>query len=393
MKVLTITVLAAFLAASTSAQSSAIIYSVATSIPWSPKAPSSVDQSVVYNDTYYLSDRTNAGTKLITGFSTGLVKGKLSSSISGPDGMIVLPSRNELWVGDGDGTIKIIDLFNSTIIASINTTSTKRADEFAYDPTNNIVVVTNPNEKIPYVSVISATKRTVLGRIMFPNVTELEQPAFNPASGLFYVSVPSSGAHPGGSICTLDIAGLSIAQTYPIPDCVPAGIIFGPKNHLFIGCSGSQITDYGYAASYIMDVSTGKIISNVSSLDGVDQVAYDSTANLFYASAYQNLAAGGNPMPQIAVVNASSGVLVQTLVTDNVTAHSVAVDEKNGLMIVPIQKQGIVVYDLKAGVKGSVTGTAAKPSASVKTSGGVVISAVRALMTTVIIGIAGSLLL
>lgn len=59
-----------------------------------------------------------------------------------------------------------------------------------------------------------------------------------------------------------------------------------------------------------MDVDTGKIISNISSLAGIDQVAYDSTANLFYASAYQNLAGGGNPMPQIAVVNASSGVLV-----------------------------------------------------------------------------------
>lgn len=338
-------------------------------------------------------------TKLITGFATGLVDGKLSSSISGPDGMILLPPHNELWVGDGDGTIKIIDLFKSTIVASINTTSTKRADEFAYDPTNNIVVVTNPDEKIPYVSVISATKRTVLGRIMFPNVTELEQPAFNPANGLFYVSVPSSGAHPGGSICTLDIAGLSIANTYPTPDCIPAGIIFGPKNHLFIGCSGSQIADYGYAASYIMDISTGKIISNISSLAGVDQVAYDSTANLFYASAFQNLASGGTPTPQIAVVNASSGVLVQTLVTDNVTAHSVAVDEKTGVMLIPIQKQGIVLYNLKAGVQGSgsltssATGTGAKPSASVKMSGGAVISAVQALMTTVIIGIAGSMLL
>lgn len=81
------------------------------------------------------------------------------------------------------------------------------------------------------------------------------------------------------------------------------------------------------------------------------------------------------------------------------TPHSVAVDEKNGLMLVPIQKQEIVVYDLKASMQGSgnltpsVTGTGAKPSASVKTSGGAVISAVQALMTTVIIDIAGSLLL
>jgi hypothetical protein len=52
------------LAVSVSAQGSGTIYSVGKTIPWSPKAPSSVDQSVVYNDTYYLSDRTNAGVSI-----------------------------------------------------------------------------------------------------------------------------------------------------------------------------------------------------------------------------------------------------------------------------------------------------------------------------------------
>jgi hypothetical protein len=302
--------------------------------------------------------------------------------------MIVLPARNELWVGDGDGTIKVINLFTSTIIASINTTSAKRADEFSYDPTSNIVVVTNPNEKIPYVSVVSATNRTVLGRIMFPNVTELEQPVFNSADGLFYVSVPSSGRNPGGSICTLDIAALSIARTYQLPDCIPAGIVFGPKNHLFIGCSESQITDYGYAASYIMDVSTGNVISNISGLAGIDQVAYDSAANLFYASAYRNLGTGDIPLPQIAVVNASSGTLIQTLPTDNVTAHSVAVDGSTGLMLVPIKGQGIVAYSLKAGVMSS----GGLPTNGTTTSGAVK-GTVEVLMASIAVSIAGLVML
>ena len=301
--------------------------------------------------------------------------------------MIVLPARNELWVGDGDGTIKIIDLFTSTIVASISTNSTKRADEFGYDPTNDIVVVTNPNEKIPYVSVLSAANRTVLGRIMFPNVTELEQPAFNPTDGLFYISVPSSGQNPGGSIWTLDIATLSIAHTYPLPNCVPAGIVFGPKNHLFIGCSGTQITDYGYAASYIMDVSTGNVISNISGLAGIDQVTYDSAANLFYASAYQNLGTGNTPLPQIAVVNASSGTLAQTLPTDNVTAHSVAVDGNTGLMLVPIQKQGIIAYSLKAGAT-----SGGNSSTNGTTTSGASITTVEFLTAGIVVGIAGLML-
>ena len=317
--------------------------------------------------------------------------------------MIVIPSRNELWAGDGNGTVKVIDLFTSTMVASINTTSVKRADEFGYDPTNEIVVVTNPAEETPYVSIISATNRTVLGKIMFPNVTELEQPTFNPTDGLFYVSVPSSGAHPGGSVCTLNIANMSIAKTIPLPDCVPAGIVFGPKNQLFVGCSETQITTYGYAASYIIDVTSGNVTANISGLAGIDQVTYDSAANLFYASAYENLANGSTPMPQLGVVNASSGMLVQTIVTDNVTAHSVAVDINNGVMVVPIKSQGIVVYDLKSGVMGSGNssgnssgGTATSsgaPAASSTKASGADRTEIQSFVMVVVVGIAGFLIL
>lgn len=223
---------------------------------------------------------------------------------------------------------------------------------------------------------------------MFPNVTDLEQPAFNPADRLFYVSVLSSGRNPGGSICTLDIAALSIACTYPLPDCVPAGIVFWPKNHLFIGCSESQITDYGYSASYIMAVSTGNVILNISGLTGIDQVAYDSAANLFYASAYQNLGTADTPLPQIAVVNASSGTLIQTLPTDNVTAHSVAVDGRTGLMLVPIKNQGIVAYSLKAGMMSS----GRLPTNGMITSGAMK-GTIEVLMASIAIGIAGLVML
>ncbi|RDW73142.1 hypothetical protein BP6252_07049 [Coleophoma cylindrospora] len=375
MKFIIVTIAVIFRLAS--AQS---VYSLASTIPWTPKTPSSVDQSLVYNDTYYLADRSNAGVhvisladttnaKLITGFTTGIVNGSISSTISGPDGLVVLPSRNELWVGDGDGTVKIIDLFESSVAATINTTSSKRADELAYDPTNDLVVATNPNENPPYVSVMSAANRTLLGRITFSDAFGLEQPAFNPADGLFYVSVPSSKANPGGAISTLNIANMSIVKTYPLPDCVPAGIIFGPTNALFVACSASQITEFGYAASYILDVSTGKLAANISGLAGSDQVAYSSSSGLFFAAAYQNMINGTVPQPQVAVVNASSGKLVQTFATDNVTAHAVAVDNKSGLMIVPIMKQGIVTYSFMAGAGGSGTSASGTTGGSATATG------------------------
>jgi DNA-binding beta-propeller fold protein YncE len=311
--------------------------------------------------------RNNSQITLIKGFVTNKVNGSINSKISGPNGVVILPDRDELWVGDGDGTIKVISLLKNTITASINTGSKKRADEFAYDPKNGIVVVTNPNEDIPFVSVIGAANRTVLGKVMFPNVTELEQPVWNSASGLFYISVPSSGAFKGGFLSTLNIANMSIKATYGLPDCIPAGIVFGPNQHLFVGCSQEQILEFGYAASYVVNGADGSVIANISGLGGVDKVTYDPTANLYYASAYQMLANGsrtGNPMPVMGIVNASSNRLVQTIKTDNATAHSVAVDIKTGAMMVPIKAKGIQIFNLRSGVKGSgnVTSPALTPS-------------------------------
>jgi hypothetical protein len=333
-------------------------YSVGHTIPWSPKTPSSVDQGTIYNGTYYLSDRTNAAvhvvdlstntqTALVTGFVTGLVNGSISSAISGPNGLVVLPDRNEIYAGDGDGTIKVINLLTNAIIATISTGSKKRADEFAYDSATGTIVATHPNDATPYVSIINAATRAVTGKVLFPNATELEQPVYNSASKQFYVSVPSNPTNPGGEIAVLDLSNSTIAKTYPIPQCIPAGIVLGAANRLFIGCSESQITDSGYAASYIMDMSTGNLVSNISGLAGVDQVAHSASTGYFYAAAYQD-----SPEPLLAVIS-SNGTLVQKITTDNVTAHSVAVDQKSGVMVVPIKSKGIVIYDLGNG--GSAT--------------------------------------
>ncbi|KAI9877039.1 MAG: hypothetical protein M1830_004958 [Pleopsidium flavum] len=358
-------------------------YSLVATIPWSPITPSSVDQSVIYNGTYYLSDRSNAGihvvstsnntqTTLITGFATNFVNKSLSPSTSGPNGLVVLPDRNEVYAGDGDGTIKVVDLFTNKVTANISTGSKKRADEFAYDPSSGIVVCTNPNEATPYVTVISAANRTVMGKVSFPNATELEQPAFNPDTKEFYLSVPSIPGNIGGEIAVLNLNNLTISRTYPVPDCAPAGIVFGPKGKLFIGCSESQIEDYGFATSYIMDVSSGNITSNITYISGVDQVAYSPFTKYFYASAYQDLTNGsrtGAPAPVLAVVG-SNGTLIQSITTDNVTAHSVAVDSKSGVMVIPVKAKGILLYGL--GSSGATNSSSGDKTPT--TSGGTVIS-------------------
>ncbi|KAJ5166999.1 cytochrome cd1-nitrite reductase-like C-terminal heme d1 [Penicillium canariense] len=370
---------------------SGLSYQLASTVPWTPKNATSVDQGAVYNGTYYLADRTNSVVHVvdlatskektsITGFiGQRFTKNKTDSSISGPDGLVVLPDRNELYIGDGDGSVKVVDLFKNTIIANISTGSKKRADEFAYNPQTQTIVVTSPNDVPPFVTVISASQRKVLGSIAFKNASGLEQPAWNPTNGKFYVSVPSTDANPGGEIAEIDVSAMAIAKVTPLSECVPAGIVFGPQENLFVACSQDQILTYGTAFSQVLDMSTGKVLANISGIAGVDQVAYNPTTMLYYASAYQNLAGGsktGAPSPEVGIIDAKTYTLIQTLKTDNVTAHSVAIDTSSNQMVIPLTHSGIALYSLSTAnaTSGNTSSTATATHASssaTKTSGGV----------------------
>lgn len=383
-------------------------YKLVDIMPWAPLNSTSVDQSVIHNGTYFLSDRVNNGvhvinlskkqqTSIITGFrGLSTINGKNNYAISGPNGLLVLPDRNELYVGDGDGTVRVIDLFTHSIVGNISTGSTHRADEMAYDAKTGIVAVTLPNDNPPAVAIISAKDRRSTGNITFHGASGLEQPTFNPADGLFYVSVPTTSTNVGGEIAGVDASAMKITRTLALQECIPAGIVFGPNQHLFISCSQDQILKFGTAFSQVMDVASGRIIANISGIAGVDQVAYDPHANLYFATAYQNLKGGrkeGEPTPQLAVIDAEKNVLLQTLVTDNVTAHSVAVDPATDQCVVPLKQYGIALYNLTSST-GTLTATASVSSTTgtqVVNSAGCELRASvlwRAALTLVSLGVA-----
>jgi hypothetical protein len=357
-------------------------YTLNATIPWRPKAPSSVDQSLIYNDTYYLSDRTNGGVHVISlandsqitivgGFTTTIVNNTVVKTESGPNGLLVIPDRNELYASDAHGIVKVIDLFSLKVVANISIGGVKRADEFGYDPTTSTVVVSNGDDDTPFVAVVNTTTQTVLGKIMFPGATGLEQPTINPADSKFYVAVDSNPTYPGGAIAILDLSNpsnFSIASFIPLSDCIPGGITFGATNQLFVSCSGSQFSTFGFEASYIIDVTTGDVKANISGVSGVDQVAYSPATTYFYATAYQDETSSGSPSPYLFVI-AANGTIVQKIVTDNVTAHSVAVEAGTGTLVVPVKSKGVLVYDLTSGTSSTnasstTTGSAATASAT-----------------------------
>jgi DNA-binding beta-propeller fold protein YncE len=86
---------------------------------------------------------TNTLLTTIEGFFAGVfAKGTLLEA-PGPGGLIVVTANNELWVGDADGIVAVVDLFTHKVVASISNGATYRADEFANDPESNTVVVSS----------------------------------------------------------------------------------------------------------------------------------------------------------------------------------------------------------------------------------------------------------
>src|SRR5712692_11569003 len=77
---------------------------------------------------YYLADRTNASIDVVDTTTNSIVtqiggfKGATGNNdTSGPDGVLVTVSGSELWAGDGDSTVKVVDLKAGKIVASIST--------------------------------------------------------------------------------------------------------------------------------------------------------------------------------------------------------------------------------------------------------------------------------
>ncbi|OKL57065.1 hypothetical protein UA08_07416 [Talaromyces atroroseus] len=357
----------------------------ATLIPWKAQNSSNVGQSTIVNGTYYLADQINAlihvinltschQNTTITGFSgipTNKGKGSPGSpspsrrvpGTAGPNGIVVLPDRDEIYVGDASGVIKVINLHNNSVVANIATGGQRRADTMTYSPQSGLVLAVNPLEyprQTPFIAVIDVASRRVVGIVSLANdVSFTGQPAWNSVTNKFYVPIRATMANPGGEINEINAASLKVTNVTRVNECHPTDIAFGPSQHLFVGCSHDQIPTYGYGFSLILDMgSNGTMVGNISGLSGVGQVVYSASTNLYYAATYHESSATttvtdqsdgdstNSSIPEVAIVDAKRNTLLQTIPTDNETAQTVAVDMRMDQMVVPLENEGIAVFNV-----------------------------------------------
>jgi hypothetical protein len=331
-------------------------YSRVAIIPWWPKPSTSVDIAWVgFSDFrwYFLADRTNGAVQVVNMDTltvdtaiTGFTGSRGKSAISGPNGLIVVPDRNELWVGDGDGTLRVIDLKSLSVVANIPLGGSTRVDEVAYDASRHLIAATSPSESPPFMSFVSVIDRKVTGKVRFPNATGgIEQPVWNPTDMNIYEPLTQTAANPGGEVDVINPTSLKVIRVITLTDCNPHGATFGPRQHLLLGCSGEAIKGGAHASSVVIDAPTGKVEAKVTEVGGSDQVWYNPSEDRYYVAAYQMTTDGtraGNPNPVVGVLDAATNAWITNIPTSAVS-HSVAVDPRTNRIFVPVN-EGITVF-------------------------------------------------
>lgn len=299
---------------------------------------------------YLLADRSHASLDVVdTSTNTllfqvpGFVGFKGTNETSGPNGVLTV-NHVEAWAGDGDSTIKIINLISHAITDTLNTGGKMRADELCWDPRDRVVLMANDADDPPFVTFWSTTPdHAFLGKIVFdgkagngPKATDgIEQCQWDRRTGKFYLNLPEVNG-PGndsapGNVVVISPKNLKIqrAVALPIDQCAgPHGMAIGPDQQILLGCNASS-------SSVIIDEHNLHVIAAPADTGGSDEVWFNDGDDHYF------LANSSAIPPNLGVVDADSHAVDSSTTTNTIvtgkSAHSVAADPVMNQVYVPIR--------------------------------------------------------
>jgi DNA-binding beta-propeller fold protein YncE len=288
------------------------------------------------SDAYYLADRSNARIDVIDGrtrtYTRSIGAGQFvgatgNNDTSGPDGVLVAPGRHgeEVWAGDGNSTVKVFGRADGRMIATIPTGGVERADEMAFDPLDQVLLVANDADAPPFLTFISTRSHQVLGHLPMTHATGgLEQPVWDPLTRLFYLSVPEVDHVAGaGAIAVIDPRRERQVGSFPLTQCGPTGLTLGERQRLLVACGAAARTS-------AIDAISGRLLASVTQVGGADEAWYDPGHERFYVAGKD---ATGKAV--VGVIDADSLAWRRNIPTYT-GAHSVAADPRRGDVYVPL---------------------------------------------------------
>ena len=295
---------------------------------------------------YYQTDRSNKSIDIFDVMKNtfvarvpGFVGFTGNGNTSGGNGVSLVNNGTELWSGDGDSTVKVIDLKRRQIVDTISTGGKKRANETDFDPVDQVFLVGNDGTEgvePSFVTLISTKPgHKILARIPIERARQIDAPRYNPKNGLFYVSLPVIDKTDNkGGIAVIDPREGKVLRIIEVMDCAPQGLALGADDHMIIGCnagsSGSKIPPL----TAVFDLKTEKVIASTPKMGGSDMAGYVEKLGLYVV--------GGRETPSgpgIGLIDAKTNEWIQNIPAPP-NAHSVIVSQANGHILVPSAKTG-----------------------------------------------------
>jgi len=172
--------------------------------------------------------------------------------------------------------------------------------------------------------------------------------AWNPNTGHFLLTNSNStGVLSVGSVDEIDPRpgnpnGPVVINSFPLMNCMPTSIAQGPGDNFLVGCADHDGEAFP-ANEYVINGTTGAIISEITNVGGVDEVWYNPGDNRYYLAARDML-----PGPVMGVVDAGTNLWLANLPV-NTNAHSIAVDPSNNHAFMPQQAGAICGTQAGAG--------------------------------------------
>jgi hypothetical protein len=307
----------------------------------------------------FIADRSNASVDIFSGSSltflgraTGFAGQQASNSVSGPDGVLTVTTGGvtTLFAGDGNSTLRVYNATNpaAPILAQppISTGGTTRVDEMAYSPLTHQVLAANNAETPAYGNLFSTTNggppvALTVSPIIVPAsqggipAGGMEQPAWNPNTGTFFVSIPAlAGSNNPGGVSEISTTGNVLRTidfgTLGITSCSPTGLAVGGSGNLMVGCG-----NVGAAAILLNPKGAGSIVKTFAGLGGTDELWFDPTTNAFYVTG--NDGTNDSRFFDVVTDDTLGGSISQTvMLPSTISAHSITVDPFNGDVFVPL---------------------------------------------------------
>ncbi len=266
------------------------------------------------NHLLYVSDRTNKGVDV---FDVAAPQAKYLTTItmpSSPNGLAI-SSDYRLYVGITGGSVAVVDIKKgsstlNTVVAEVKTGGAG-VDLIEYNGPKHTVYASNGSDGV----ITSFDTLTNEVKDHFKVGFPLEQPRFNDADGLLYVTSPDADA-----LFQIDPKDGTIKNTFALGGCHPTGLALNPQSKTaLIACKTYVLSRH---------LATGKT-EKFDQVVGGDIVTYNATVDRFFvASPHKSRPSvigmfGGNPIAYLASIAAPG------------SGNSATLDEANDVVYSP----------------------------------------------------------